>query len=205
MLPLSLPIWLAGLWYLFFDRQGKRFRVLGWAWAVTAAVIMALSPRIYYLFPAFPILFASGSVVWERWLATVRAQWVKRVYLMLMVLMSAALAPTLLPLLPPETYIRYAAATHLQQPRIENHRLGPLPQLFADQFGWEEMAATVARVYNGLPPERPSRDRRSSARITGKPAPSTCSVRSTVCRPPSAGIKATSSGDRAATPAKVSS
>ena len=25
--------------------------------------------------------------------------------------------------------------------------------MFADQFGWEEMAATVARVYNGLPPE----------------------------------------------------
>ena len=30
---------------------------------------------------------------------------------------------------------------------------GPLPQIFADQFGWEEMAATVARVYNSLPPE----------------------------------------------------
>src|SRR5205085_9235592 len=36
---------------------------------------------------------------------------------------------------------------------IENHRLGPLPQLFADQFGWEEMAAAVASVYNGLPRE----------------------------------------------------
>src|SRR5881296_1551874 len=45
------------------------------------------------------------------------------------------------------------AATHLQQPRIENHRLGPLPQLFADQFGWEEMAAVVAGAYNKLPPE----------------------------------------------------
>jgi len=67
--------------------------------------------------------------------------------------MAAALAPTLIPLLPPETYIRYAAATHLQQPRLENHKLGPLPQLFADQFGWEEMAVTVARVYNDLPPE----------------------------------------------------
>jgi len=47
--------------------------------------------------------------------------------------------------------IRYSATMHLQQPRIENHKLGPLPQLFADQFGWEEMAATVASIYNGLP------------------------------------------------------
>jgi 4-amino-4-deoxy-L-arabinose transferase-like glycosyltransferase len=31
MLPLTLPIWLAGLWYLFFDREGKKFRALGWA------------------------------------------------------------------------------------------------------------------------------------------------------------------------------
>ena len=44
-------------------------------------------------------------------------------------------------------------ALHIGQPRIENHRLGPLPQLFADQFGWEEMAATVAGVYNSLPPD----------------------------------------------------
>ena len=38
-------------------------------------------------------------------------------------------------------------------PAIETHKLGPLPQIFADQFGWEEMTATVARVYNSLPPE----------------------------------------------------
>ncbi len=152
MLPLSVPIWLAGLWYLFFHKEGKRFRVLGWAWAVTAGVIMGLSPRVYYLFPAFPILFAAGSVAWERWLEGVRGQWIKPVYVTLMVLMGALLAPTLIPLVGPETYIRYAAATHLQQPRIENHQLGPLPQLFADQFGWEEMAAVVGGAYNSLPP-----------------------------------------------------
>jgi 4-amino-4-deoxy-L-arabinose transferase-like glycosyltransferase len=153
MLPLSLPIWMAGLWYLFFDREGKRFRALGWAWLLTAAIIMALSPRVYYLFPAYPFLFAAGSVAWERRLSGVRAQWIKLVYVALMVLMGALIAPTVIPLLPPETYIRYAAVTHLEQPRIENHRLGPLPQLFADQFGWEEMAAAVASAYNSLAPD----------------------------------------------------
>jgi hypothetical protein len=153
LLPLSLPIWVAGLWFLFVDKEGKTFRVLGWAWLITAAVIMALSPRIYYLFPAYPVLFAAGSVAWERWLVGIRAQWIKPVYVTLMVLLAALIAPTVIPLLPPETYIRYAAATHLQQPRIENHLLGPLPQLFADQFGWEEMAVAVAGVYHSLPPE----------------------------------------------------
>ena len=91
--------------------------------------------------------------MWERWLARPRLQWLKFAYPALMLVTAALLAPLAIPLLPPETYIRYAQALGLQQPRIETHRLGPLPQLFADQFGWEEMAATVARVYNGLPPE----------------------------------------------------
>ncbi len=153
MLPLSVPIWLGGLWFFFFHGEGKPHRFLGWAWVVTAVVIMTLDPRVYYLFPAFPALFAGGAVMWERWLARPRLAWVKPVYGVLMVAMAALLAPTLIPLLPPETYIRYAAVTHLQQPRIENNELGPLPQLFADQFGWQEMAATVAGVYRSLPPD----------------------------------------------------
>jgi 4-amino-4-deoxy-L-arabinose transferase-like glycosyltransferase len=151
MLPMSAPVWLAGLWFFFFRREGKPFRALGWAWLATAALILALNPRTYYLFPAFPMLFAGGGVLWERWLAGPRVQWIKPAYAVLIVLMAAVLAPTMVPVLPVETYIRYSAATHLQQPRVERHKLGPLPQLFADQFGWEEMVATVARVYNGLP------------------------------------------------------
>jgi hypothetical protein len=105
------------------------------------------------LFPAFPLAFAAGAVAWERWLAAPRWRWLKPAYAALMIIMGALLAPTMLPLLSPEAYIRYAAATHLQQPRIENNELGPLPQLFADQFGWPEIAQTVAGVYNSLPPD----------------------------------------------------
>jgi 4-amino-4-deoxy-L-arabinose transferase-like glycosyltransferase len=152
MLPLSVPVWLGGLWFFFARREGKPFRFLGWAWVVTAVVIMTLDPRVYYLFPSFPILFAGGGVLWEQWLARPRLRWVRPAYGALMVLLCALLAPTLIPLLPPETYIRYAAVTHLQQPRLENHELGLLPQLFADQLGWPEMAATVAGAYNSLPP-----------------------------------------------------
>lgn len=149
MLPASVPVWLAGLWYLFFHREGRRYAALGWAFLIASALILALNPRIYYLFPAFPMLFAAGAVAIEQW----RAKWVRWVLCVLIVALGALLAPTMIPLLPPETYIAYARATGLQQPRIENHRLGPLPQLFADQFGWEEMAAATARVYDSLPPD----------------------------------------------------
>jgi len=153
LLPLTLPIWLAGLWFYFFSRLGKPFRALGWAWVFTAAVIVKLSPRIYYLYPVFPVLFAAGSVMWEAWLDRPRHQWLKLAYPALMVGAGAVFSPLVIPVLPPQMYIRYTKALHLQPPRLETHRLGPLPQLYADQFGWEEMTATVARVYNSLPPE----------------------------------------------------
>jgi hypothetical protein len=70
-----------------------------------------------------------------------------------MILLGVALAPMLLPVLPPETYIPYAAALHVESPAIEKWKLGPLPQVYASQFGWEEMVATVAGVYNSLPPD----------------------------------------------------
>lgn len=153
LLPLNLPIWLAGLWFFFFSKPGKPFRGLGWAWVFTAAVIVTLNPRVYYLYAAFPVLFAGGSVMWEAWLHQPQHHRLKFVYPALMVAFGALFAPLAIPVLPPETYIRYTKVLHLQPPRIETHKLGPLPQIYADQFGWEEMVATVARIYNNLPPE----------------------------------------------------
>ncbi|HLY19713.1 MAG TPA: glycosyltransferase family 39 protein [Bryobacteraceae bacterium] len=153
MFPLAVPIWLAGLWYLLFGAAGRPFRALGWAWLVMMAVIMIVSPRVYYPWPAFPILFAAGGVQWESWLAPPRPQWIKPAWVGAMVLLGAAIAPFAIPVLPVETYIRYSHATGFQQPKIETHQLGPLPQIYADQFGWEEMTAAVAKVYNGLPPD----------------------------------------------------
>ena len=151
MLPPTAPVWLAGLWFFFFRRDGKPFGALGWAFLITAGLIMTLNPRPYYLYPAFPLLFAAGSVAWESWLSRPRLQWIKPAYAVLMVLVGAAAAPLAVPVFPVETCIRYAAAIHYQQGRSVTVRAGALPWFFGHQFGWEEMVATVARVYNGLP------------------------------------------------------
>jgi 4-amino-4-deoxy-L-arabinose transferase-like glycosyltransferase len=153
MLPLTLPIWLVGFWFVFFTEKGKSYRVLGWACLITFAIIFTLNPRIYYLWPAFPILLAAGSVLWESWLNRPRLRWIKFAYPSLMILLGVVLAPMLLPVLPPETYIRYAAALHIETPAVEKWKLGPLPQVYASQFGWEEMVASVAEVYQSLPSE----------------------------------------------------
>jgi len=114
---------------------------------------MVLNPRVYYVYPALPIVFAFGGVAWEIWLARPGLHWVRSAYAAAMVLVSAVFLPFAIPVLPVQTYIHYSELMHFQPPRIETHKLGPLPQLYADQFGWEEMVATVARVYNSLSPK----------------------------------------------------
>ncbi len=149
--PLTLPIWVGGLVWFLIDREGRRWRALGLAWLAVIAQMLLLDGRIYYPAPAYPMLFAAGGVALEQWIGGRRS--VKPVYTSLLALSGALIAPIFVPLLPPETLIRYQQAIGISQPRIENHKMGPLPQLMADRFGWPEMAQTVARVYHSLPPE----------------------------------------------------
>ncbi len=150
--PLTLPLWLGGLAWLLAGREGRRYRVLGITYLAVIAEMLLFDGRPYYPAPAYPMLLAAGGVAAERWLAARGWRGAKTAYAAALALSGALLAPLFVPLLPPETLIRYSRAIGLSQPRIENHRLGPLPQLMADRFGWQEMAEEVARVYRALPP-----------------------------------------------------
>jgi hypothetical protein len=153
--PLALPLWLGGLGWLLAGREGRRYRVLGIAWLAVMAEMFLLDGRPYYPAPAYPMLLAAGGVACERWLAAPRWRAAKPAYVTALALSGAVLAPLFAPLLPPAALVRYSQAIGMTQPRIETHRLGPLPQLMADRFGWKEMAEEVARIYRSLPaPDR---------------------------------------------------
>ena len=154
MLPASVPLVLAGLWFYVAHPQGKQFRVLGWASLVLLAVIMfSANGRPYYAAPAYPMLFAAGGAAMEEWFSRRGLQWLKPAYPFLLLIFGAIGAPMAIPVLSPETYIRYSQRLHFAPPPIETDKLGPLPQFYADMFGWEEMTVEVARVYNSLPPD----------------------------------------------------
>jgi hypothetical protein len=152
--PLAAPLWLSGLWYYFRDREGKRFRVLGWTYSIILFCLLLLNGRVYYLAPAYPMLFAAGAVAFQKWAERHSWKWLKPAYVAVVLATGVLLAPmACFPMLTPEQYIAYTRATHLRTPRIETQRLGPLPQIYADQFGWKEMAGVVAQAYNRLSPE----------------------------------------------------
>lgn len=152
MNPFAAPVWLAGLGHFFFRKEGKPYRVLGWTWMSLLACFLLMNGRVYYLAPAFPMLFAAGGVFFEQFFEPVRRAWMKPVYVSLLTVSGAVLAPMALPLLPVETFISYSQKLHLGPPPTETHRLGRLPQLYADMHGWPEMASTVAEIYKKIPP-----------------------------------------------------
>ncbi len=154
MNPVAVLIVLAGLYFFFGHPQGKQFRVLGWASLVLLAVIMfSANGRPYYVAPAYPMLFGAGAVAMEGWLSRRRLRWLRPVYVSLLLIAGAVGAPMAVPVLSAENYLRYTQWLRFSPPPIETDRLGPLPQFYADMFGWEEMAAEVGRVYNSLPPD----------------------------------------------------
>jgi len=158
ILPLTAPIWIAGLWYLLFDRAGKRFRSLGIAYVVTLAIMIALKAKNYYLAPVYPILLAAGGVFWEQLLDRSRiGRAVGYAYAALLIVGGAIFAPIALPLLPVEKFVAYQKSIGIEPPKTEVGHSGPLPQHFGDMFGWPEMVEKVAGVYNSLPPDERSR------------------------------------------------
>src|SRR5260370_12473558 len=152
MNPGTLPLWLAGLVWLFGSHDGRRYRALGIIYLVTLAEFIVLHGKSYYLAPAYPMLFAAGGVAVERVFAA-RLKLIKPVLLGAILVTGALFAPFALPILPPEKLVAYMRSIHLQPPRTETSPTAALPQVFADQFGWEQMVGSVAQVYHHLRPE----------------------------------------------------
>jgi len=155
--PVTAVLWLAGLYFLLFSSEGKVYRPLGIAYLVAFGILVVIQhSKPEYLSPAYTILFAAGGVLVEKLSARPWFKLLPRVYFGILIC-GLVLAPATLPILPVETYIRYADAIGIKPHTSEGKDLAELPQFYADMFGWEEKAEAVARVFQNLPPDEQSR------------------------------------------------
>jgi hypothetical protein len=156
MNPILFPLWLGGLIWLFVGRDGRRFRVLGIVYAALLVTFITLRGKNYYLASIYPMLFAAGAVGFEK-ITSGWWRWSRAIYVLMIAGSAIILAPTVSPILSPENAIAYQQKLGLEPPRAENQSSGPLPQYFADEFGWREMAEETARIYNSLSQEERAR------------------------------------------------
>ncbi len=158
--PLNFPIWMAGLYYYLAGENGRRYRALGIAYLAVAAVMVAQGAKIYYLAAIYPILLAGGAAYIEEFVRTRDLGWIRPASIAALAISLIVLAPLVLPILPPATLMGLQSRTSSHAKMVlegERSERATLPQVFADRFGWPEMAAKVAEVYRALPDQERSR------------------------------------------------
>jgi dolichyl-phosphate-mannose-protein mannosyltransferase len=154
--PAAAPVWIAGLWRFSVKPGVAALRAFPIAYAVMAATFLTLHGKAYYIVPIYPLLLAGGAVAIEGWLA-----WkpLRGMVLAGVTGVGLVLAPLALPILPPENYAAYAASLGIPRDAaaMERGAQSPLPTHLSGMFGWPEMAAKVAAVYNALPNDERAR------------------------------------------------
>jgi hypothetical protein len=149
--PLAAPVWIAGLWASLRRPKLAVFRTFAIAYAILFTFFVISHGKAYYIAPIYPTLLGIGAVAVESWLQSARG---RRAALVSVAVAGAIAAPMVIPILPEKTFIAYSRMLGMapSATAAEHQKLGLLPQHFADQHGWPEMAAQVAAVYNALPP-----------------------------------------------------
>jgi len=151
MNPASAPVWIAGILFGLFHREGRRWRVLVWIYLSVLAILLAGGrSRASYLAVAYPMLLAMGGVSLERLSAAGGWRWLRPALVVLVSGLGLVAVPMALPVLPVETFVRYQSALGLSPQTEERHEMGLLPQHYADMFGWDQMVELVAKAQGRL-------------------------------------------------------
>ena len=150
--PIAVPLWLGGLFWLAFSESAKRFRFLAWTYALIVAVFLIFRGKPYYVLPIYPVLMAAGGVAFERFASEPNRSALRVAFPALLVASGLFMVPFGVPLLSVDHFLRYSRLIPIAHyAQTERDATVPLPQLYADMLGWQNMAETVARVYHGLP------------------------------------------------------
>lgn len=150
-------VWICGLVWLFFD---KTARFLAWTYVLLVVMMIALHAKHYYPADVYPILIGAGGVAFERW--TAGARFLRPILITVTVAAWLFFLPFSLPVLSEPAMLGYSDVVtrvlHLKRTALqtERFRTSALPEDWADMHGWPQLAATVARVYDALPPQQRS-------------------------------------------------
>ncbi len=139
-----LPLVLAGLWFYFFSRQGKPFRMVGWMYAVTLLLFVVAKGRTYYMCPAYPMVWAGGAVWSEGWLAAMQQR-------------RHAIAIWSIVWLMIAHGVIFTTAYYLPLAPVNSKwwkKASALQETYVGEIGWPELVEETARVRDSLAPDQ---------------------------------------------------
>lgn len=155
----ALFVWLTGFIALFVSFRLRRFRFMAIAYILIFLFLLEMNGKSYYIFGAYPMLFATGGFAFERVLKR-KAYLLRSLALVVVVIPNMLLLPLVLPILPLEDTVSFIKRKTERFPFLkflvtwEDQKQHPLTQDYADMLGWDEMARKAADVYHSLTPDQ---------------------------------------------------
>ena len=152
-----MPSWasvltIAGLIFLFRNKESGKFRFLGIVSILVVVLLIFMRGKSYYTIGIFPFLISAGAVWYERWL---ERKWIRIAVPVLLILLTIPMIPFGLPVYKSEGLVKYFRVVESKYGiklgrRFEDGTIHSLPQDYADMIGWEELTAITARAYNSI-------------------------------------------------------
>jgi len=144
---------LTGIYFLFFNKHGKVFSIIGWIFVSVFLVFVFNNGKPYYMGVLFPVILAAGVIGADFLIEKYLRPFVRTVLIILVLPSVIAVTPFAIPVLDVEAFIGFSETLGIKPESGERSELGLLPQFYADRFGWEEMVQKVASAYNKLSEE----------------------------------------------------
>jgi Dolichyl-phosphate-mannose-protein mannosyltransferase len=147
LLPITF-IWVMGVWW--YAKQSN-FRFFCYLYLGIIVLLMFGSGKAYYALGAYPMLIAAGTT----WLGKLgeKRKWVMPLSYAIVLLLSIPLIPVLLPVKAPAPLAERYQKRHLDKTGIlkwEDQQNHALPQDFADELAWDELAAKAEKHFDSL-------------------------------------------------------
>ena len=144
---------LTGIYFLFFNQQGKVYSIIGWIYISVFLVFIFNNGKPYYMGVLYPVILAAGVIGADYLIENYLRPFVRTVLVILVIPSVFIVTPFAIPVLNVESFIKYSETLGIKPESGERSELGKLPQFYADRFGWEEMVQKVVFVYNKLSEE----------------------------------------------------
>jgi 4-amino-4-deoxy-L-arabinose transferase-like glycosyltransferase len=140
---LVAPLWMAGVVWLFLPAQ-RRFRVLGYVFALVVLILWVSQGRGYYAGAVYPLALTAGAVAWAHLLRRMPKFWpgVAQAATVILILANGALAARVL--------VPLGAVSAANAGLRSNGEL-------REEVGWNELARTTAMIWDQLPAAERSR------------------------------------------------
>jgi hypothetical protein len=133
--------------------MNKTYRFLFFSVLFVILSLFLLHGKSYYTQGVFPFLAAAGSVLAEQ---SFRKKIFRYSFPVFLIVMSLPIIPMGIPIYKPEKMVKYFKMLEDKYGvvigrKFEDGSIHPLPQDYADQLGWEELAKITSDVWQKIP------------------------------------------------------